>query len=153
MQKLKFIYPNKDGECSTRTLEHYTFMGRCVSGYCDDTGGYRTFRIDRIQSVIAGELPTYEELDRITKEQRDRHISSALEVCFTGFKAEQKQELTSIALQNGLVVRTSVTNYLDFLCCGYNAGPAKISRARQLGCVIVSERQFIELLTTGALPA
>ena len=81
-----------------------------------------------------------------------RNITGALEICFTGFKAQDKNTLTKIAESNGMIVRSNVTNQLSILCCGYNAGPAKVGRARHQGVKVLSESQFHSLIETGEIP-
>ena len=51
-----------------------------------------------------------------------------------------------------MVARKSVTVDLNFLCCGANAGPKKIEKAREQGVVVLSEEQFKTLLKTGEIP-
>lgn len=75
-----------------------------------------------------------------------------LDVCFTGFKAEDKKRLIATAEQNGMIVRSSVTQKLNFLCWGYNAGPKKIQAARARNVIAHNEEQFLSLLETGELP-
>ncbi len=51
-----------------------------------------------------------------------------------------------------MVVRRSVTRSLNFLCCGYNAGPKKIEKARAKNVIALNEEQFTQLLDTGEVP-
>lgn len=51
-----------------------------------------------------------------------------------------------------MVVRGAVTINLEFLCCGYNAGPKKIEKARHHGVIILNESQFKTMLQTGEIP-
>lgn len=74
------------------------------------------------------------------------------EVCFTGFKKDDKERLISLATDNKMSVRTSVTQNLQVLCCGYNAGPKKVDAARMKGVVILDESQFQLLVETGEVP-
>ena len=53
---------------------------------------------------------------------------------------------------NGIVVRSTVKNNLNFLCCGYNAGPKKIEKARAQNVIALDEEQFVRLLETGEIP-
>ncbi|UUI60384.1 hypothetical protein [Aeromonas salmonicida] len=77
---------------------------------------------------------------------------TVFEICFTGFGSIKKRELialTKTAQIDQFIVRTEVTKNLDFLCCGKNAGPVKISEAQAQGCYILDEATFINLLETG----
>ena len=71
------------------------------------------------------------------------------QVCFTGFTAAEKTELSALAQAASLEVVGSVTKNLAFLCAGENAGPAKLEKARDQGNHILSKEQFLHLLETG----
>lgn len=73
------------------------------------------------------------------------------QVCFTGFSAIEKSELTELAEAANLQVVTSVTKALAFLCVGENAGPAKLQKAKEQGNHIMSREQFLHLLDTGEM--
>ncbi|MCI5192690.1 MAG: hypothetical protein D3915_06125 [Candidatus Electrothrix sp. AU1_5] len=81
-----------------------------------------------------------------------RSNTSAPEICFTGFKKADKIKLVELAESEGMVVRGAVTINLEFLCCGYNAGPKKIEKARHHGVIILNESQFKTMLQTGEIP-
>ena len=74
------------------------------------------------------------------------------EICFTGFKKEDKERLLKVAANAGLFIRSSVTSKLEYLCCGENAGPKKIDKARHQGIVALTELEFISLIETGEVP-
>jgi BRCT domain type II-containing protein len=57
-----------------------------------------------------------------------------------------------MAESTGMVVRSSVTRSLNFLCCGYSGGPKKIEKARAQNVIALNEEQFIQLLETGEVP-
>ena len=52
-------------------------------------------------------------------------------ICFTGFGKKEKNELMEIAEKRGFIVKGDVIKGLCYLCCGENAGPSKISKAKQ----------------------
>ncbi|HGB3608669.1 TPA: BRCT domain-containing protein [Salmonella enterica subsp. enterica serovar Eastbourne] len=68
-------------------------------------------------------------------------------ICFTGFDKTKKSELIQIAKNRGFVIKNDVTTGLSYLCCGENAGPKKISKAKAIGAVLISENSFRELDT------
>ena len=68
------------------------------------------------------------------------------EICFTGFKKDRKAELKEAAKHHCFMVRSNVTKKLDYLCCGYNAGPVKIKRAKQQGVKLIDENQFKQMI-------
>lgn len=73
------------------------------------------------------------------------------QVCFTGYSAAEKAELSGLATAAQLEVVTSVTKNLAFLCAGDNAGPAKLDKARDQGVHVLNREQFLHLLETGEI--
>lgn len=84
---------------------------------------------------------------RTTKAKDNR-----LQICFTGFGASKKAELANLALDQKFNVVSSVTQKLDYLCVGENAGPKKLEKAIQQGVQILSENEFLNLIETGEVP-
>lgn len=76
----------------------------------------------------------------------------APEVCFTGFRAEEKSELAALATKAGYKVRKSVTARLDVLCTGDLPGAAKIEKANQVGAAIVNAPAFRRMCSDMARP-
>lgn len=74
-----------------------------------------------------------------------------LEVCFTGFRDEEKAELAAIAKKAGLAVVTKVTVGLFMLCAGTAPGAAKIKQASAQKARIVSREQLEDFIHTGEL--
>lgn len=87
------------------------------------------------------------------RKTRRATAKDAPEILFTGFKKERRAELEYLASDAGMTVRTRITENLDFLCAGSNAGPAKLAAARERGIAILSETDFERLLETGELPS
>ena len=81
------------------------------------------------------------------KREKDKH-----QICFTGFKPIEKDQLADTAMHAGMQVVKSVTKSLDFLCIGNNAGPSKIEKAKEQNVTILTENQFQVMLETGELP-
>ncbi|MBF4354092.1 BRCT domain-containing protein, partial [Vibrio anguillarum] len=75
-----------------------------------------------------------------------------MDICFTGFPKEEKETLTKLAEENGMLVRKSVTKHLNILCFGENAGPVKLAQASFQGVIIVNRTQLEHLLATGEIP-
>jgi len=74
------------------------------------------------------------------------------QICFTGFNLNEREELELLAIQHGLEIVKSVTNHLQFLCIGDNAGPSKLEKAKKNNIIILTAIQFKTLLETGELP-
>jgi len=149
----RFIYVDSTGTVSYREVLNATQTDRYLQGY-DLSGGVRTFLLARIL-----------EHDPADPEARVEHfktqalspvplpqLGGAIEVCFTGFKAADKERLQQHAQNRGMFLRDAVAYGLHVLCYGYNAGPAKMEKARKLGVLILSEPQFLKFSETGEVP-
>lgn len=73
------------------------------------------------------------------------------QICFTGFSAQEKDDLSTLAYASRLEVVSSVTKKLAFLCAGENAGPSKLAKATEQGVHILSLEQFHHLIETGEI--
>jgi len=170
-ESTKFIYCDAHGVISYRDIANVSKTEEYLQGYCTQDNGFRTFRKDRVLEYVGEEANVDERLKyhidsnpspREESAQREgslrrsfiRRINTinAPEICFTGFKKEDKIRLSEKAKAAGMFVRDSVTKQLIYLCCGYNAGPKKIEKSRHQGAMILNELQFLELLETGEIP-
>ena len=75
-----------------------------------------------------------------------------LEICFTGFSADEKEKLMAIAVAKQIKPVGNVTKNLLMLVAGENAGPAKLQKAREQDTPIVTFNQFLEFIETGVVP-
>lgn len=155
---MNFIYINAKKLVGAYSLINVTQQDDYIQGVFLRSNQLKTFRRDRIikefgsydeaeKGLLSVSLPDCAHL--ITKPSRKK---STWEICFTGFKSDDKKRLTAIAADNDLTVRSSVTEKLNILCCGYNAGPKKLDAARLKGILILNEDEFNNLLETGELP-
>lgn len=165
---LVFIYRDAKGRIDIQEVYSASEDDTYIQGYKVDDGGIRTYRKDRVLEVVTPETQVaqrvafYQDtlppptLPLTPTSGVTRHVVShrdgVPEVCFTGFKAQDKVELIRLAEDWGMVVRSVVASHLDFLCYGYNAGPMKMERARQQGVTILSEYQFRVMLEAGEVP-
>ncbi|HOH27420.1 MAG TPA: hypothetical protein PL032_10605 [Syntrophorhabdus sp.] len=69
------------------------------------------------------------------------------EVCFTGFRPDEKARMESIAKENGYNVVKSVTVKLKYLVTGEAAGPSKLTKAKEQGVQIITAEGFVELIS------
>ncbi len=161
----KFIYCNASGVISVREVINISETEEYLRGYCVKANAFRTFRKDRVledideSSNIEERLqfhiensPPPQETQANRSYTRKTNPSSAPEICFTGFKKADKIKLVELAESEDMLVRGAVTTNLEFLCCGYNAGPKKIEKARHHGVIILNESQFKTMLKTGEIP-
>ncbi|EPJ0505245.1 BRCT domain-containing protein [Klebsiella variicola] len=72
-------------------------------------------------------------------------------ICFTGFGKNEKNELIETAKQRGYSVKGDVIKGLSYLCCGENAGPSKINKAKENGSVLLSVADFLNLSPAPAM--
>lgn len=152
---LLFVYVNSKGFVNIQAIDDVYQNDEYIQGISlleRDEGKIKTFRKDR----VLGYFNTTDEAQNFI----DESISSGFlipaapkhetfDICFTGFKKERRTELESLATQQNMLVRKSVTKSLKLLCYGYNAGPTKIKNAREMGILILGESQFIRFLETG----
>lgn len=74
------------------------------------------------------------------------------QICFTGFRPDEKERLWDIADNADMRVVQSVTKKLKFLCVGEDPGPVKLEKAKAQKVIIISEQQFLNMLKTGEIP-
>jgi NAD-dependent DNA ligase len=73
----------------------------------------------------------------------NRLAPSKPEVCFTGFRPDDRARLEKLAEKTGYHVVTEVTVKLKLLVTGEAPGPVKLAKARQQGAEILSEAEFL----------
>lgn len=159
---IEFTYTNAHGETSEREVKVDYVDDTYIEGYCYSAQGTRTFRLDRIDGMIwqnnecffvdewLGKQGIRKKQSSLIKPTKQK--SHKLEICFTGFKRDEKLKLELLAEKNGFKVRTAVSKNLDFLVCGVNAGPSKIEQALERGIPYFSEDEFMAMLETGEIP-
>jgi len=151
-----FVYINAKKQVNAYSLINVSESEEHFQGVCSKSNQLKTFRKDR----VIKECSSYElALVDLSEHKGIEHLSflrkpkaNLFEVCFTGFKKDDKERLISLATDNKMSVRASVTQNLQVLCCGYNAGPKKVDAARMKGVVILDENQFQLLVETGEVP-
>jgi hypothetical protein len=150
-----FEYCNSQGEIKDVHLIGWRESGRYLLGRCLEDGKFKTYRIDRIRKYfndVSDFLKNPVQLPPPKLKTSSSSEPQGLQVCFTGYKADDKKILESMAKEAGLSVVQSVTKNLRFLVCGLNAGPKKIEDARDRAVYILSTTQFEALVETGELP-
>ncbi|WP_281223077.1 hypothetical protein [Photobacterium sanguinicancri] len=135
-----------------------------VQGWCAVNSSPRTLRVDRILDIHDSLEEAKEFFAKAERELKlngvefktpqPTRLSSpdTMDVCFTGFSKSDKSDLTTMAAEQSMLVRQSVTKHLDILCYGYNAGPKKLEKALDQGVMILNRLQFENLLSTGEVP-
>ena len=148
-----FIYQNAKGVLSDRTIVNVVDKGDYFQGHCLDSNSKKSFRHDRVVEFV-GDKDNLSASLNVWKCNKSSIPSKPhiLEIHFTGFREADKSRLSLAAKDAGMLVRHSLSGYLDILCCGYNASPKKIETAQKNQLIIISEIQFLNLLETGELP-
>ncbi len=157
--ELEFLYTDSNGAKSKRLITGIKVVksdtGHIYFKAFDlNAKGVRLFRTDRIE-YIDGVMPEWVEalpMHGIYRREKSED-QLKIKVHFTGFpRKDVLPFLQKSAADAGILVRKSVTNDLDFLVTGYNAGPKKLEKARGLKkCIILTEEGFLNLLETGEI--
>lgn len=67
-------------------------------------------------------------------------------VVFTGKMRGSREEMQEEARTLGALVQSAVNAKTDYLVCGENVGAAKLTKARQLGTVVLGEEEYLRLI-------
>lgn len=150
---MEFVYRNAKGDVSTHRLKDgWAESGKYLQGFCLVDGGFRTFLKHRVLEYLAGSSERLSDPHPPAPPPPTKSKEARAEILFTGFPSAQRAALEEVAGRSGMKVVKTVTNGLTYLCCGPNAGPTKVSSARERGLYILSDASFQALLETGELP-
>ncbi|MBU9849693.1 BRCT domain-containing protein [Rahnella aceris] len=180
MEEIYFVYVTAKNKISAYSLVNACGNDEYLHGFCTTRGHYRTFKEERVikyfssyekaeqfaTEMAALPLPEFGFKEsgvlHVRKKNYKRYESPGmftpldftgpLEICFTGFKKEDKERLSALAKEAGMIIRKDITVNLHFLCGGYNAGPKKLEVAHKKGTMILHESEFVSLVQTGELP-
>ena len=162
-----FSYRAQDGSYSPRTVNVTGISSNgghaYLEGFCHDRMDNRTFRTDRIRGDLmdtqTGELlPVARLLSSVRGRSSMDYKPPALApqsrpskewqtaVLFTGFSADRRAELESLAESAGWDVRAAVGSTLDYLVTGPRGGPSKVAKAQELGVCVIDEGTFLALV-------
>ena len=98
-----------------------------------------------IEKLRAAQVQLSEEIQEIVLEgQALVGKSFVISGVFENF---ERDELKAKIIANGGKVVSSISSKLDYLVAGNNMGPAKLEKANQLNIQILSEEEFLALLT------
>ena len=130
MEELHFVYINANGRIGVHSLYRASVIAKIIyQGICKNTDRIKpsektaflnsTIRRTNHSGGARHFLP--ENYSHLTSLVRKIHS-----MCFLpNLKKQIKKDLVDKANEQGLTVRTSVTQSLRMLCCGYNAGYIK----------------------------
>ncbi|ANC38887.1 hypothetical protein A6V27_00075 [Hafnia alvei] len=152
-----FLYINSNKQIRVQHIHDVTendtyFQG--ISLLDSEHGKLKTYRKDRVIQDLDS-LPEDDEIYirdiDVTRYFPSKQKKETFDVCFTGFKKDRRAELEQLATDNGMLVRKSVTQKLQVLCCGDNAGPTKVRSARDTGVIILNELDFNQFILLGEI--
>ncbi len=159
---IKIIYKNASNIVSVREIEVIHEDETYIDALCHTSNQIKTFRRDRILEEIV-DIESQLTKDKVAQYQRQYEIISHAsherwmnrqgkpEICFTGFKSKEKEELIRHAEENGFFVRTGISSGLSFLVCGATAGPSKVKDARTQGVLLLNKDSYLHLAATGEI--
>ena len=115
---------------------------------------------DKLLSILKSKTNLNEnEINSLTEKQGWEIVYSLkqkkepkIEICFTGYNPNEKEQLSKIAVEKGFHIAKSITVNLNFLCCGSNAGEMKILKAKEQNVILLSTYEFHNLIETGEVP-
>lgn len=85
--------------------------------------------------------------ESVKKEQVSSVLLGKVLVVSGTFETFSRDEIKELIERNGGKVGSSVSSKTDYLIAGANMGPAKLKTATNLGVVILSEDEFIKLIS------
>ena len=109
-----------------------------VLRYFSDTANLAL--IDRLKNAGLCFVKEKEVLDSTTFLEKTLVISGS-------FSVFSREELKELIEKNGGKVGSSVSSKTDYLIAGENMGPAKLKKANSLGITIISEEEFVKLIS------
>ena len=85
--------------------------------------------------------------ETIKKEQASSILDGKILVVSGTFETFSRDEIKELIERNGGKVGSSVSSKTDYLIAGANMGPAKLKSASNLGVTMISENEFIKLIS------
>ncbi len=106
------------------------------------------------ETVEMADAPTapkqkYNPEDKVQRADLDNVIDNTFKnqvVVLTGFAKSDSQEYAHKLNELGAIIKDGVNKKTNILITGYNAGPAKVQKAQELGVRIMSEAEFKEII-------
>lgn len=96
--------------------------------------------IERLEEIVLS-------FEIVKKEQASAVLSGKVLVVSGTFETFSRDEIKELIERNAGKVGSSVSRKTDFLIAGANMGPAKLKSATNLGVVIISEDEFIKMIS------
>lgn len=160
LARIEFSYIDAEGEFSHRSVNVFAVDARRFEGYCHVAHATRTFLVERVQGDVVdldtGEVLAPASWAKSLKKQTGGGAFVAVPakspviekparrpaVHFTGFSADEKDELEAMADAAGFYVARSVVKDLAVLVTGDRASRKKIEDAEDIGAEVISRELF-----------
>lgn len=160
--KIQFWYTDFEGNLTKRNVRIKSLDDEYLEAFDLDKREDRTFRVERIDDEVI-DLATGEILSKMDwlnthgiysiskrgykpKELVNFDDEFGEEICFTGFSKSDRERLENLAEIYGYTVRKSVTQNLDYLVCGKNAGSSKVAQAESKGVTLLDKEEFLIMI-------
>lgn len=88
----------------------------------------------------------------LAKENIISNIFNKKRLVFTGDMSKERIDMMEIAIKHGAIVTTSISGKTDLLIVGSNPGGSKLSKAKDLNLVIISEDKFWDIINSKTYP-
>lgn len=153
---MQFIYTNKEGITAEKNVRGISANETHLQAFDLKEEIVKTFILNSIQNseiIIqeTGEIISIKHLDKYLPPfepsyPKNQHPDK-LQICFTGFTKERRDDLESLAKDiDTLWVTKRAGENLKILVCGDNAGEKKIEQAIKVKATIWNENNFLEWL-------
>lgn len=83
---------------------------------------------------------------RLAKENIIKNIFDGKRIVFTGDMSKERNDMMVIATKYGATTTSSISKNTYLIVAGSNAGPSKISKAKELNIEIITEEDFFNLI-------
>ena len=106
------------------------------------------------ETVEVAETPTlpkqkYNPEDKVQRSDIENVVDNPFKnqvVVLTGFAKSDSQEYAHKLNELGAIIKDGVNKKTNILITGYNAGPSKMQKAKEVGARIMSEEEFKEII-------
>jgi DNA ligase (NAD+) len=88
------------------------------------------------------------QMEGAEKAERVSNIFEGKQVVISGVFSKSRDEMKKLVEQHGGKMVTSISKNTDFVLAGENMGPAKMKKARDLGVKLLTEEEFMEMISS-----
>jgi DNA ligase (NAD+) len=150
-----FSIPNVGKAGCEKILKHYKLETifdlsvqdiMIIDGFAERTATILIDTLKLIRQDIEELLPLFNLKRTIIGESTTSNISGK-NIVFTGTLSVKRSDLEKQAKDLGAKVGSAVSSKTDYLVCGENVGSTKTESARKHGVTVLSESEYLELIS------